>query len=178
VTFSPWFRPGRTWESGVATASRAVAETIRPLSIRRIGVALEHAEGDAEILSAAISLARAHHGRLMLIHVVDAPGTMMLGKESGSLHGTEDEAYLEELAQEVEDRDLPVETVLRFGQPAEEIIKAADEMGFDLLVLGSHGHRGLEEVVFGQTMAAVRHAVAIPVLVVRTHGRERAQRQE
>jgi manganese transport protein len=50
------------------------------------------------------------------------------------------------------------------------------EIGIDMLVMGSHGHRGLDDLVFGQTVSAVRHAIAIPVLVVRSHGRERAQR--
>jgi manganese transport protein len=41
------------------------------------------------------------------------------------------------------------------------------EDGYDLLVMGSHGHRAIGDVVFGQTVNAVRHAVTIPVLVVR-----------
>jgi len=35
---------------------------------------------------------------------------------------------------------------------------------------------GLDDLVFGQTVSAVRHALSIPVLVVRSHGQERAQR--
>jgi len=38
------------------------------------------------------------------------------------------------------------------------------------------GHRGMNDLVFGQTVSAVRHAVEIPLLVVRSYGRERAQR--
>jgi manganese transport protein len=45
-----------------------------------------------------------------------------------------------------------------------------------MLIMGSHGHRGLDDLVHGQTVSAVRHAVDIPVLVVRSYGRERAQR--
>lgn len=50
------------------------------------------------------------------------------------------------------------------------------ESGIDMLVMGSHGHRGLDDLVFGQTVSAVRHAIDIPVLVVRSYGREQAQR--
>jgi manganese transport protein len=37
-----------------------------------------------------------------------------------------------------------------------------------MLVMGSHGHRGISDVVYGQTVTGVRHGVTIPVLVVRT----------
>ena len=56
-----------------------------------------------------------------------------------------------------------------------EIIKAVQEAGFDLLVLGSHGHQGIEDLIYGQTVSSVRHAIDIPVLTVRTHSPEQAQ---
>jgi manganese transport protein len=55
-------------------------------------------------------------------------------------------------------------------------VKAVIEAGIDMLIMGSHGHRGLDDLVFGQTVSAVRHALDIPVLVVRSYGLERAQR--
>ncbi len=176
IAFAPLFKPGREWESGVMTAGSEVASSIRPVPIRHVGVALEHTEGDAELISAAIPLARSNRAKLTLLHVVVTPGTMMLGKESGSLHETEDEAYLEQLAREIEKPDLPVETMLRFGKPADEIVKSVEEAGLDFLVLGSHGHGGLQDIVFGRTVAAVRRAVTIPTLIVHVHGTERASR--
>jgi manganese transport protein len=55
-------------------------------------------------------------------------------------------------------------------------VKAAIEAGIDMLVMGSHGHHGINDLVFGQTVSAVRHALNIPVMVVRSYGQERAQR--
>jgi manganese transport protein len=170
ITLRPFFRRGRIWESGVITDGTEVATRIKPLSVRHIGVAVEHAPGDAAVLSAALSQARAFGAKLTLVHVVDAPGVMMMGPESDSRHGAEDQAYLEQLAREVEERDVPVELELRFGRPADEIVKAAEESGFDMLILGSHGHRGLEDMVYGQTVSRVRHALKIPVMVVRARG--------
>ena len=129
ITLRPLFRAGRVWDSGVRKASAAVAEAIRPVAVRHIGVALDHSVGDAVILSAALSQARVHKAMMTLLHVVDTPGTMVFGGESGSLHGSEDQAYLEELAREVEALDLPVETMLRFGNPADEIIRSVEEAG-------------------------------------------------
>jgi manganese transport protein len=51
-----------------------------------------------------------------------------------------------------------------------------EENGIAMLVMGAHGHRGLDDLVFGQTVSAVRLTVTMPVRVVRRHGRERARR--
>ncbi len=177
IVVVPMLRPGRTWESGVVTAGTEVVQAMRPLSIRHIGVALEHSAGDSEVLSAALALARSNKARMTLLHVVVTPGAMMLGKDSGSKHGSDDEAYLEQLAREIERPDLPVETLLCFGNPADEIVKSVDLAGFDFLVLGSHGHRAIGDVIYGQTVNSVRHRVTVPVLVVRAVGSELAQQQ-
>ena len=176
VTAAPFFRGGREWAGVAATAGRAVAERVRPLEIGHIGVGLEHAEGDAEVVSAALSMARSHRARLTLIHIVDSPGAAVYGPESRSLHGTEDEAYLEELAREIEAHGLRVEFLLRYGTPADEMVKAVAETDVDLLVLGSHGHRGVADLIYGKTVTSLRHAVELPMLIVRTRGHEKAQR--
>jgi manganese transport protein len=176
ITFGPIVRPGRPWEETITTDAQLVADAIAPVRVRHIGVALQHAPGDGVIISTAVAEAKVHRARLTLLHVMDAPGTLMMGRESWSLHGAEDQNYLESLTREIEERDLPVEFLLLHGHPAEGIVKAVAETGIDMLVMGSHGHRGLDDLVYGQTVSAVRHAVTIPVLVVRSRGRERAQR--
>jgi manganese transport protein len=47
------------------------------------------------------------------------------------------------------------------------LLNHASDMGADVLVMGAHGHKLLKDLVFGATVDAVRHAVEIPVLVVR-----------
>jgi manganese transport protein len=162
----PWFAAGPAWETTAISVSREVASRIRPMKIHRVGAALEHADSDSSILSAAVALAKANRARLYLIHVVDAPGVAMLGRQSGSLHADADELYLEELAREVENPELSVEPVLLFGKPFDQLVRIAEEMRFDLLILGSHGHRGIEDLLHGQTVSAVRHRLTIPILVV------------
>jgi len=170
----PWLRGGTVWDKTAVSSGRYVAGRIRTRSVERIGVALEHSSGDADILSAAVSFAKTKGARLILLHVVDAPGVMMLGARSGSLHATADAEYLEDLVREVESRDLPVESMIRFGRPADEIVKAVDEADLDMLVLGSHGHGGVEGIIRGETVASVHHNVRIPLLIVPSAGTEPA----
>ncbi len=164
----PLLRKGRVWDSLIATDGRKVAAEIPSLRIRRVGAALERAPGDARILSAAVALAKSEQARLFLIHVVDTPGTLLMGSQSASRHATDDEAYLEELVRELEERDLPVESVLRFGRPTEGIVSAVEETGVDLLVMGSHGHGRVEGLLYGETVANVHHRIRVPLLVVPT----------
>ena len=165
----PMVRPRGAWDASIATDGRRVAARIPPMKIRRIGAALEHAPGDARILSAAVALAKSERARLFLIHVVDTPGTLLMGSQSASLHASSDESYLEELVRELEERELPVESMLRFGRPTDGIVAAVEEAGIDLLVMGSHGHGRVESLVYGETVARVHHRIRVPLLVVPSH---------
>ena len=62
---------------------------------------------------------------------------------------------------------LPVETIVRHGQPVSEIIEAAKELEADLIIISTHGYTGLKHVFLGSTAEnVVRHAPC-PVLTVR-----------
>jgi manganese transport protein len=175
ITFLPLFRKGTAWTTADGEAGERLAKQIRPMVIKHIGVALEHSEGDAKIISAAITLAKSHNASITLVHVVDTPGVTVYGNESESLHSTNDQTYLERLAAEIAERDFQVNTDLRFGRPVEELVKSVKANGFDLLVLGSHGHHLMGDIIYGETVDSVRHAIDIPVFVVRTHNQEHPQ---
>ncbi|MEP7217750.1 MAG: Nramp family divalent metal transporter [Bacteroidota bacterium] len=177
ITFIPFRRGGKAWGDDAPSAGAGEMD-IRPVPIRHIAVALEHSAGDNEILSVALEMARRNGARMTLLHIVQTPGTMVYGQESQSIHRSEDEEYLRNLARAIEGPSLAVETMLRVGGTVEQIVAAVEELKVDMLVLGSHGHRGIQDVIYGQTITAVRHRVGVPVLTVRTtfRGAERAQR--
>ena len=63
---------------------------------------------------------------------------------------------------------LPVEMVVRHARtPTREIVRFAQELQPDLIVMGAHGHKGLKDIVFGTTINAVRHKLKVPLLIVR-----------
>jgi nucleotide-binding universal stress UspA family protein len=57
--------------------------------------------------------------------------------------------------------------VLLSGEPADEIVKIAVARGVDLIAMSTHGHRFLADLILGSTADKVRHAAAIPVLLLR-----------
>ena len=52
------------------------------------------------------------------------------------------------------------------SNPKDEFVKLARELHPDLIVMGAHGHRGVKDLIFGNTINGVRHEVGTPVLVV------------
>lgn len=164
---TPYIGRKRKWESGEIMPVSEVAGNLRSPEIRGIGVALEHGPGDADALAMAVTLARTQHARLTLMHVVESPGGLVYGDFSESLHARQDRAFVEGIARAIEGPDLPVDVVVRGGATVETLVALTRELGLDMLVMGSHGHNGWKDLVFGETIHGVRHALTIPVVVVR-----------
>lgn len=61
----------------------------------------------------------------------------------------------------------PVDIVVRRGYPANEIVQIAQEQGYDLIVMATHGHSGLEHALLGSITEKVLRKAHCPVLVVR-----------
>ena len=76
--------------------------------------------------------------------------------------------YLEQFAALLKLQGIAVTYEVRHSmEPAREIIAAAARLGPDLIVMGAHGHKGFKDLVFGNTINAVRHGLDVPVLIVR-----------
>lgn len=61
-------------------------------------------------------------------------------------------------------RDIPTKVLV--GDVAEEIIRYAEEAGMDLIVMGTHGYKGLEKVMFGSVAEKVVRSSPCPVLTI------------
>jgi manganese transport protein len=77
-----------------------------------------------------------------------------------------DKERMEKFVQELRDKGYTATGLLGFDGRVKEIVRIVREQRADLLVIGSHGHSGIRDVVYGQTVDAVRHALRIPVLII------------
>ncbi|MGC8604861.1 MAG: divalent metal cation transporter, partial [Desulfomonilaceae bacterium] len=134
---------------------------------KKIGVALAFADDDRKLLSHALSLARQHNAALCLFHVVEGAGGSIYGPDTYDAEAREDEAYLNKLAVALGHRGLDVEIFFGYGDVPGELIRLSVGQQIDVLVMGGHGHRGISDILFGSTVAPVRHRLNIPVLIVR-----------
>ena len=133
---------------------------------RRIAVALERGRADASVLEFLRSLEFRPGAELVLVHVVESAASRYLGEQSRDEESREDEAALRVIAIAFRARGVDASVRLGYGDAKSEIARIVNEVGADLLVTGSHGHRGLRDVVYGATVSGVRHLVKCPVLTV------------
>ena len=130
-------------------------------------IPLENSPTDETILTHIPPLARLMAARLILIHVADgfqARNQQYFG-ESDEMR--RDREYLDRRVEELCGEGFDACAILACGNPASEILEAAEREKCDLVAMGTHGHRGLADFVLGSVADAVRHQTSIPVLLVR-----------
>ena len=136
---------------------------------RKILVALENSRTDEAILAHIEPLARLMGSELVLVHVADGWVARNLNQlnlaESQEMR--EDREYLERVRARFVDGGIPAQAVLLVGEPADAIVRLAQESGADLIAMSTHGHRFLGDLIYGSTASRVRHTVQIPVLLLR-----------
>lgn len=137
---------------------------------RRILVPLENSPYDKLILSHVRELARLCQSTVVLIHVADGWAARNIRaltlRESEEMQ--KDTGYLEAQCALLRAEGIDAEPLLAGGDPASEIADAADREQCDLIAMAVHGHRGIQDLLYGTTASGVRHRSMVPVLMVRT----------
>lgn len=141
--------------------------------MRKILVPIDFAASSNKAFLHAREMVKWWEGELHVIHVLD---TEFL---SGAVHITieplnESVAKWKKRAEDklkniyqVGGENLEGEIHIRQGKPHEEILKLADELGVDMIVIGSHGRKGLERAIFGSVAERVTRMSKVPVLIVK-----------
>jgi manganese transport protein len=142
--------------------------TIAPVqkpTFNKIAVALDFSENDSKILGYAIG--QGHEGSsYLLLHIVESAGAKLLGKETDDYETRKDIERLESYVQQLEEKGFSVSGEVGYRSRVKEIVRIVKENEADMLVIGAHGHTGIKDFVYGETVNAVRHELRIPVLVV------------
>jgi nucleotide-binding universal stress UspA family protein len=137
----------------------------------RILVPLENSPHDETILEHVRRLAHNCKASLLLLHVAD--GFTARNYQQLNLRESEemqrDRAYLEQVCASLLADGYDAEPLLGAGDPAREIVATAEREHCDLIAMATHGHRGLQDVIYGSTASEVRHLTRVPVLMVRSN---------
>ncbi len=128
---------------------------------RHIAIALEFSKHDEKLIAHAIGQGTAGT-RYLLLHVVESVSARMLGKESDDYETRNDEERLNLYKSELEARGYLVTARLGFQFRAKEIVRMVKEQGADMLVIGAHGHSGIKDFIYGETVNTVRHEFKNP----------------
>jgi nucleotide-binding universal stress UspA family protein len=141
--------------------------------IKKILVPIDFSEYSKKALQYAFQLAKQFNSHLSLIYVIEPviyPADFSMGQVALPSIDVEMNARakeeLENLAQK-EIADLEVKTIIKTGKPFVEIIETAAEEDIDLIIIASHGHTGVEHLLFGSTAEKVIRKAPCPVLTLR-----------
>ena len=142
------------------------------MTYKRILVPIDGSPTSKRGLREAIGFAKAQKARLQLVHVVDVAG-LEGGPAVTDLAAALKERgrhLLEGAAARVRKNGLACDTVLLetlVGPAAEPIVRQARKWRADLIVIGTHGRRGLKRLVMGSDAEQIVRTAPAPVLLVR-----------
>src|SRR5271170_2303668 len=167
VTFEPvlprWIRQ---FGQAPIELPEAVAEDLPSPIYRKILVPLDHTSRDRDAIAHAAAIAKQQNAKLYLLHVEEGVTSLVYGPLSSTAEVEAGDQYLHRIVRELEKQKIEVEMVVSHARvPKTEIVRYAEELQPDLVVMGAHGHRGLKDIVFGTTINAVRHKLRMPLLV-------------
>ena len=130
-----------------------------------IAIALDFSEKDQKLIAFAIGQGK-ENTRYILVHVVESASAKLLGTDSDDYETRKDKERMDWYVNQLQQLGYAAEGHLGFRNRAKEIVRIVKELNADMLVAGAHGHTGLKDFIYGETVNTVRHELKIPVLIV------------
>ncbi|WP_207423496.1 Nramp family divalent metal transporter [Desertivirga brevis] len=161
----PLFKPSQAKLLTVPHGDASDITEIHSVHYREIGITLDFTKKDKDSIRHAILQGRkdAHY---YLIHIVETAGARYHGEKSMDYESRSDLENVQKYQQSLQKLGYDATVLIGYGNTAKAITKLAKENKLDLLVMASHGHKGLSDLVFGTTLESVRHNAGIPILIV------------
>jgi nucleotide-binding universal stress UspA family protein len=142
----------------------------------RIALAIDDLKSSRAAIQALVTQAKPDDTEVFILHVVEPP-SLMIGREMRSHNPmlkalwqeTEQQAkaMVKEVAQELHSRGFKVKSAVEKGDPKSRIIDFAVKQKADLIVLGSHGRKGLDRFLMGSVSEAVTRYARCSVEIAR-----------
>jgi nucleotide-binding universal stress UspA family protein len=141
------------------------------IMFRSILVPFDFGDASERALDLAMDLGRVHGSRLTLLHVCEVPVYAYTGVELSPVDllsplAEAGDARLATRVRELKVRYPEIAGVFKIGSPSEEILAAVVDMPCDLVVMGTHGRRGIPHAVLGSVAEKVVRLSKVPVLTV------------
>jgi manganese transport protein len=135
-------------------------------SKKNIAISVDFSSADEIAINSAFELG-GMDAKYTLIHVVETVGALLYGENIDDHETIIDEKLLKEYQEMLSQKGFKVETKLGFGKPNKVIPEIINSGKFDVLVMGTHGHTGFKDLIFGTTVDKLRHKISIPLFIVK-----------
>jgi len=151
---------------------------MKRINFKKVLVALDYDATSVKVAEEGFSIAQAMHAETILLHVIS---------ELPVNYSTYTNAYefkvdvigdLKKVTQNFLDKakkhldDESVTTVFRDGEIADTILKTAKELNVDVIVIGSHSKKWLDNIIMGSTAKDVLEKTSIPLFIIPTRKKE------
>ena len=150
----------------------------------KILIPIDDIEAADLALSNAKDLAKSTGASLVILHVVSPEHPLVIGDEhvagvhaaaavveqarrDESVHLADQQSKLDGIAEGLSTDGVSVTGQAVIGNAHDEIVRAVSDLGADLVILSTHGRRGVSRAILGSVADEVVHDVDVPVMIVR-----------
>ena len=152
--------------------------------MKKVLIALDYNPTAQKVAETGFSLAKSMGAEVILLHVISDPvyyssmeyspimgfnGYMDMGPvQLDSIAGLKNasQQFLDKSKQHLDDKTI--QTLVTEGDFAESILSTAKELHVDIIVMGSHSRRWLDEILMGSVTEKVLHHTSIPLFIIPT----------
>jgi len=148
------------------------------IKVNKVLIALDYDETSQKIAEQGFSMAKAMNAEVVLLHVISETPIYYSSYIFASELRVNIEKDLKKSTLEFLDKikkqlgDDSITTVVMEGHVAEDILKAAKQLDIDVIVIGSHSRRWLENIIIGSQAEDVLRKTTIPLFIVPTKKRD------
>lgn len=142
--------------------------------IKKILVPIDFSNYSKKALQYTVNFAKKFDAEIVLVYVIEpmiypadlSMGQMVIPQSEMNLSEKSDKELVQLAKSEIGDK-LKYKVLVKTGKPFMEIISTAKEVDSDLIIMATHGHTGVEHLLFGSTAEKVVRKAPCPVLTIR-----------
>lgn len=135
-----------------------------PPAFKIIALAVDFSSTDSLVFQYGLKMAD-KDSRFLLIHITESASPQLMGEVAEDFETRKDKKKLDKYLELIREKGFQGATITGYRNRNAEIVRICNENKINLLVMGSHGHRGIKDFIFGETVNQVRHRVKAPVLI-------------
>ncbi|MFT3895806.1 MAG: Nramp family divalent metal transporter [Anaerolineales bacterium] len=173
VTVHPWLRErikqiGERRLAGVhrEVLEQDIATLVEPPAYKRIAVALDFSGKDEKLLTESLRFIDKSRTEVTLLHVVESPVALTYGEEAEDLETLQDSQHLEQLAQKMKKIGVNTNWQVSSGDPVARLAAMINEADAEMVIVGSHGHSGVSDLIHGTVISNLRHHIKASMVIV------------
>ncbi len=129
---------------------------------KKILLTIDCSDVDGPIVTHISALARQNNARVVLMHVIHSHTL----DQDRALRDKASVA-MENLLGTMRDEGIEVDSIVKKGEPEEEILREIETGEYDLVAMATHGHTWLGDILFGSVSDSLKHKISIPLLLLK-----------